>query len=87
MRKAGADNAEVNAAEEILDVVKIINMGDTDASQRAAIESILKINESLDVYQNEEKAKAQGKAAQEEPNRHILRLSGGKSITNEYGGN
>lgn len=48
MRKAGADENEVRAAEEILDIVNIINIGDTEASQRAAIESIIKTKKRLE---------------------------------------
>lgn len=48
MRKAGADENEVRAAAEILDIVNIINIGDTEASQRAAIESILKTKNRLE---------------------------------------
>lgn len=45
MREAGAGEREVQAAAELMDIVNIINMGDTDASRRAAIESILRIAE------------------------------------------
>ena len=57
MREAEADENEVSAAVEILDIANIINIGETDASQRAAIESMLKIKKRLEVNAYEEKAK------------------------------
>lgn len=47
MRKAGAGEKEVQAAAEVLELVNIINIGDTDASRKTAIESILKITKRL----------------------------------------
>lgn len=57
MSDAGADENEVSAAAEVLDIANIINMGETDASQRAAIESILKIKIRLEGTILEEKEK------------------------------
>ena len=48
MRGAGAEEKEVSAAAELMDIVNIINIGETDASQRAAIESILNIKSRLE---------------------------------------
>jgi len=45
MRDGGAGEKEVIAAAELMDVANIVNMRDTDASQRAAIASILRIAE------------------------------------------
>jgi len=48
MKLAGAEDSEVQTVAELLDVVNIINIGDTDASRRAAIESILKIKNRIE---------------------------------------
>jgi hypothetical protein len=47
MRKAGADRNEVTAVSWLLEIANIANVGDTGASHRAAIESVLKIQERL----------------------------------------
>lgn len=57
MREAGAGENVVNAAVEVLEIASIINMGDTDASQCVAIESILKIKNRLEGITLEEKEK------------------------------
>ena len=48
MRDGGADENEVQTAAELLDISNIVNMGDTETSQRAAIESILNIKSRLE---------------------------------------
>ena len=62
MRAAGAGETEIKVAAELLDVANIVNMGDTDASQRAAIESILNIKNRLEGADVEKKAKEKIKA-------------------------
>ena len=62
MQGAGAGENEVKAAAELLDIANIINMGDTGASQRAAVESIFNIKKRLEVNaveQKKEKTQAQ----------------------------
>lgn len=59
MSRTGAGEAEVAAAMEILEIASIINMGDTDASRRAAIESIMKIKNRLEEADHAEKEKEQ----------------------------
>lgn len=58
MRKAGADEREVKTVSELLEVVNVINIGDTDISRKAAIESILNIKNRLEGQAYEEKEKA-----------------------------
>lgn len=55
MKEGGAGEAEVTAAAEILDIANILNMGDTDTSQRAAIKSILRMITRLEEADHEEK--------------------------------
>lgn len=59
MREAGENANEANPATEVLEIATIFNMGDTNASQCAAIESILKIKNRLEGNDVEEKEKAQ----------------------------
>lgn len=70
MRKAGADENEVRAAAEILDIVNIINIGDVEASQRTAIESILKIKNRLERKTVETKENAQAQPPQKNASAH-----------------
>lgn len=84
MREAGAEENEVKAATEILDIVNIINLGDTDASQRAAIESILKIKNRLEGISLEEKEKAQAPPTQETVSTSARPAPRGQSSTTEH---
>ena len=61
MRQAGAGEIEVNAAAELMDIANIINIGDTDKSHRAAINSILSIKSRLEgsTVEKEEKKQAE----------------------------
>lgn len=70
MRKAGADENEVRAAAEILDIVNIINIGNTEASQRAAIESIIKTKNRLERKTVETKENAQAQPPQKNASAH-----------------
>ena len=45
LHRAGADIDEIETAAQIMDIANIVNMGSTDKSQRAAIESILRLVE------------------------------------------
>ena len=45
MRAADTRESEIQAVAALMDITSIINMGDTDASQRTAIEGILSIAE------------------------------------------
>jgi len=57
MQGAGAGENEVTAAAELMDIVNILNIADTDASQRAAIESILNIKNRLEEADRAKKEK------------------------------
>jgi hypothetical protein len=57
MREAGAGEQEVFVASDMLDIVNILNIGDTYASRMAAIDSILNISKKLEGKTDEEKEK------------------------------
>ena len=59
MRESGADEREVQAVSDLLEVVSVLNMGDTDASRKSAIESILNIKNRLERNSDEEKTETQ----------------------------
>ena len=48
MKAAGANADEIQTVTKLLEVVNVINIGDTDISRRAAVESILKIKNRLE---------------------------------------
>ena len=50
MRKSGADEKEVEAVLDLLEVANILNIGDTDTSRKTAIGSILNIAEKIGGY-------------------------------------
>lgn len=48
MAEAGAGQTEVEAVTGLLEVLSVINIGDTGANKEAAIESILNITKKLE---------------------------------------
>lgn len=48
IREAGAGEEEAKAVEDLLEVVNVLNIGDTEESRKAAIQSILNIAGKLE---------------------------------------
>ena len=58
MRSAGVGGKEVEAVSDLLCVVNILNIGETDISRITAIEGILSITKKLGMVNDEEKEKS-----------------------------